>query len=347
MPHILLATYNGARYLPEWLASLRAQSLGEWRLLCRDDGSTDDTAELLAVAADDDSRIRMVNDGAGRAGAAGNFGRLMQAALDDGAEYAFFADQDDVWLPDKLERQMAAMRELETEHGRKTPLLVHTDLTVVDAELRVLNPSYRTAARVHHDPADPLGCLLVANHVTGCATLVNRRLLEAATPLPASVVIHDWWVAQVAAGLGSMHYLPESTLLYRQHGANAIGAAGFWSKLNPLDGGLGRRWRKSLAQFVGGIEQVRALDERLRQEGCDAEYPAVRRVGEFLRAIDETNSAIGRWLRMREAGYGRASRLRQAVLAARLMALGGAALGTPRRESNLGVENPQRLKRAA
>jgi hypothetical protein len=321
MPHLLLATYNGAHYLPQWLESVRRQTLGDWRLLVRDDGSDDGTPDLLSTVAAEDSRIRVIRDGAGRAGAAGNFGRLMQAALDEGARYAFFADQDDVWLPHKLERQMAAMRESESECGRRTPLLIHTDLTVVDADLRTLNPSYRAAARVHDDPSDPLGCLLVANHVTGCATLVNRALLEAATPLPASAVIHDWWTAQVAAGLGKLRYLPESTLLYRQHGANTIGASGFWKKLNPLDGGLGRRWRKSLAQFAGSFGQVRALNERIRARTTDADHPAVRRTDEFLRAIDESPSVLGRWLRLRAAGYGRASLLRQAVLAARLASL--------------------------
>lgn len=245
----------------------------------------------------------------------------MQAALDEGAQYAFFADQDDVWLPHKLERQMSAMRELEAACGRRMPLLVHTDLTVVDARLRTLASSYRAAARVHHDPADPLGCLLVANHVTGCATLVNRALLAAATPLPAAALIHDWWTAQVAAALGRLHYLPESTLLYRQHGANTIGAAGFWSKLNPLDGRLGRRWRQSVAQFAGGIEQVKALDARIRERTRVADHPAARRTEQFLRAFGEPRSVIGRWFRLRAAGYGRAGMLRQAVLAARLLSL--------------------------
>lgn len=220
---ILLTVYNGAEFLPEQLRSLRAQTHRDWRLWVRDDGSTDASAELVLAAAAEDARIRPVHAGGGRMGALGGFSWLLEHAGDGAARYTMFCDQDDVWLPRKIEVTLAAMLRAEAEHGAAVPLLVHTDLQVVDRRLEVIDPSFW-----HYQGIDPQlngpKRILVQNTVTGCAAMINRALHELATPVPPDAAMHDWWLALVASSFGRLVPVREATILYRQHGRNDTGA---------------------------------------------------------------------------------------------------------------------------
>ena len=273
---VLLATYNGAAYLAPQLDSLLAQTHGAFRLLVSDDGSSDDTwAILRRYESAFGGRMVLLPQGAPSGGVARNFERLMRASAADGvAAWVAFCDQDDVWLPEKLARQLAAMRTLEAQAGTGAPCLVHSDLTVVDQDLQVLGPSFAAYQRI--PPADirPL-TLLSVNQVTGCATLINRALLHLALPLPAEVVMHDWWLA-LLSGSGARQFLPEALMLYRQHGRNQIGAR---------DRGLSSRLRRLLRDGGGVVQRVRqlgrgtrwqaeALQRRLHEAGLDAGYVA-------------------------------------------------------------------------
>ncbi len=221
---ILLATYNGERYLPELLASLARQSHANWRLHVRDDGSRDATQALLAEAAQCDPRIVLVADGAGNLGARGNFAQLLAQVE---AEYYMFADQDDVWLPDKIRDSLALLRAQEAAQGSAHPMLVFTDLQVTDQALRVLYPS--ELRRHGFDRLIGQGVtlrrLLTQNIAAGCTLLFNRPLRDAASPIPPETVMHDWWLALTAVAIGQILFLDQATLLYRQHGDNQMGAA--------------------------------------------------------------------------------------------------------------------------
>ncbi|HEX8670505.1 MAG TPA: glycosyltransferase family 2 protein [Longimicrobium sp.] len=220
---ILLAVYNGAEYLPEQLRSLQAQTHGEWRLWVRDDGSTDGSQEVVLAAAAGDARIRPVHGGSGRLGALGGFSWLLEHAGDGQAPYTMFCDQDDVWLPRKIELTLAAMRRAEAELGPGVPVLVHTDLQVVDRGLGVIDPSFWHYQGIEPD-LDGVNRILVQNSVTGCTAMVNRALRERASPVPPDAVMHDWWLALVASSFGRIVPLREATVLYRQHGRNDLGA---------------------------------------------------------------------------------------------------------------------------
>ena len=212
---VVLSTYNGGAYLRPLIESIRRQSLADWTLLVRDDGSSDETVPLLRQAAAEDRRIVLL-DGGKRLGASASFGLLMQHAYDLGAEYLLLADQDDVWHPDKIERMLERMRRGSRGGKRGTgpisaktraccprslppfprsPQLVYSDLTVVDAELRTVHPSFLRHSRLRHGEGRPLRTLLGRCFVLGCASIVNRPLLEFALPLPESVASHDWWLA--------------------------------------------------------------------------------------------------------------------------------------------------------
>jgi rhamnosyltransferase len=220
---VLLSTYNGARHLAEQVDSIRTQSLADWRLLIRDDGSTDATLQVIERAMGADSRVALWRDDRGNLGPVASFGTLLEAAAQGGARYVALADQDDVWLPDKLERELAMVRAHEGSTTVDHPTLVHSDLAVVDEDLRPIHASFLERQRLEHLAVDPLRRLLIQNFVTGCTTLFNRALLRTVVPVP-QVVMHDWWLAQCAAATGTILFIPEPTVLYRQHGANVLGS---------------------------------------------------------------------------------------------------------------------------
>jgi glycosyltransferase involved in cell wall biosynthesis len=234
-PHvaILMATYNGERYVAELIESVLKQTWPSWTLYVRDDGSQDRTREIVEhYAAEHPSRLRILPAGGVRLGVEGNFSCLLEAAE---GPYFMFCDQDDVWLPEKVEKSMNLMGSLEAESLAGTPLLVYTDLRPVDVNLRELDTSVWRHGKHDPDCGKRLNRLVVQNMVFGCTILMNRALKDLVLPIPEQAVQYDWWFALVAACLGRTDYVPEATLLYRLHGSNTVGALPWgpryiWSK---------------------------------------------------------------------------------------------------------------------
>ncbi len=139
------------------------------------------------------------------------------------AKYVMFSDQDDVWLPTKVEVSIQKLRELETTHP-DLPILVHTDRYVVTRDLEILNSSMLKELNATEDFSLHQG--LLANVVAGCTMAFNRRLADLSLPFPPVIYMHDWWIFLVAKCYGLSYCLNESTLLYRQHGGNTLGADG-------------------------------------------------------------------------------------------------------------------------
>ena len=220
---ILLAAYNGERFLREQLDSLLAQTWEQWHLTVSDDGSTDGTPAILdEYAARYPGRIRRVKHEGRFGNARDHFFWLMKEC---GASYMMFCDQDDVWHPDKVEKTMRALLEAEDEAGTDTPVLVFTDLTPVDEKLRPISSSLMKMQKQYTDVID-YRALLMQNIVTGCATGINRALalLAGQCTDTSQVIMHDWWMAAVAARFGEIVYIDEPLSMYRQHGTNSIGA---------------------------------------------------------------------------------------------------------------------------
>ena len=286
---ILLATYNGARYLPELLASLDAQTETGWRLIARDDGSTDATRAVLdAWSAARPGRVVILDDDRTGLGASGNFAALLAAS---DAAYFMFCDQDDIWLPDKISRMAAEMTRLEARRGDETPLLVHSDLEVVDGDLRPIDASFWRYQRLFRPMATPpRELLLVVNYVTGCATLGNAALRRAAAPVPNAAALHDWWVALVAGMLGDIADIDEPTVRYRQHGVNAVGAK---------QGTVRGTWRRFLAGPGAAAQRTRTILSRSQAQA-----------GAFLdrhgSALDPTKRAlVSQYAEIGAAGFWR------------------------------------------
>jgi glycosyltransferase involved in cell wall biosynthesis len=271
---ILLATFNGASYLSEQLDSLLAQTCRGWRLLVRDDGSSDETLEILEnYRSRHPDAITIIPNEGQNLGACGNFSRLLEQA---DAPYVMFCDQDDVWMPGKIEITLAAMRELEREHGAETPFLVHTDLMVVDERLKRLGDSLWLFQCTEPQKLTKLNRVLMQNFATGCTVMINRALRDLAVPVPAEALMYDWWLALVATAFGRVAVVERPTVLYRQHGGNDTGAAR-WSFLAyariylvrerrlaaiaMLDAALARQEGQAAA-FVGRYEERLSPAER-------------------------------------------------------------------------------------
>lgn len=224
---ILLATYNGERYLEAQLESLFKQKGWTGKILARDDGSSDRTVEILRKYPERIEILPTIE----RLGVVGNFSKLLEYCREP---YMMFCDQDDVWKDDKVQVTFDEMKRLEAVHGLEMPLLVHTDLVVVDGSLNEIAPSYWKYACLYPKKSLSLNRLLMQNVVTGCTVMVNQALAKAATPIPPQASMHDWWAALVASAIGKIGYVDQATILYRQHHKNTLGAQSFSLKRGML-----------------------------------------------------------------------------------------------------------------
>ena len=218
---ILMATYNGAKYLRPQLDSILKQTCQNWRLLIRDDCSTDETVTIIQeYQAMRPEQIFLIPADKPSGSAQNNFFLLMEHAE---APYIAFADQDDIWLADKLELTYEKLKKLEQEYGPDIPLMVHTDLTVVDKHLKRIHASLFVMQDMDAE-RNSLNYLLVQNNATGCTMMVNRTLLNLVDRKPEHAIMHDMWLALIAAAFGKIGFVNKATMLYRQHGNNANGA---------------------------------------------------------------------------------------------------------------------------
>ena len=266
---VALATFNSERFLRALLESLFRQTYQDFTLLISDDGSSDSTLDIIAEFKDKyPNRIKKLEFGQRAGGTLANFSRLIDCLT---ADYVLFCDHDDIWLPDKIALSLERMRSAEARYGTEMPLLVHTDLAIVGPALEKWNSSFWRYS--HLDPSrNSLRLLLMANTVTGCATIVNRALYERARPVPAGAHMHDHWFALVAATFGRIEFVEKSTILYRQHAENTVGARvwNLWSILGQVYTTVFGAEKRQL--FTGLSVQASALLSRYRYEMAAEQY---------------------------------------------------------------------------
>lgn len=222
---ILLSTYNGERFLSEQIESILSQSCTSWKLFIRDDGSKDNTSSIILeyVSKYPDKIFWINKDNVYNVGVIKSFEALMQVST---APYIMFCDQDDVWLPFKVEETLNKLIEIENSIGKEKPVLVHTDLKVVDGELNTISESMFSTSKaspqlIHSN----INYALLCNCITGCTVMCNAKARENSLPFPDFVEMHDSWVARkVWLEGGKVETLYKSTMLYRQHGYNVVGA---------------------------------------------------------------------------------------------------------------------------
>lgn len=249
---ILLTTWNSGRYLVEQLDSILNQTYKNWELYIRDDCSTDDTPHLLAVYEKKDNRVHVLPDTRKR-GAKDGFMWLLEQVE---ADFYMFCDHDDVWLSTKIENSLQCI--LSQADIDTTPLIVGTDMCVVDAELRLIAASYWKRQHYALSLCHNKWFHLVYNNVAGCTMLFNRTARDLALPCPSEAQLHDSWLAcSVLWKGGRILPLEQPSLLYRQHQKNAVGAhrvPSYFSQLRKIK----TLWRKTHREWkaVSGIADV-------------------------------------------------------------------------------------------
>lgn len=220
MVDILLATYNGEKYLHEQLDSIFCQTYKDWKIIIIDDCSIDNTCSIITEYQKKyPNKIELHRNNVNSGNPASNFFKLLEMST---SKYAMFCDQDDVWLSNKIDVTMNIMKKLESGNER-LPVLVHTDLTVVDFKLNVLSNSMFRYQKLNSN-AKTLRELIVQNSVTGCTVMLNQKLASMCCDIPPNVIMHDWWVALIAAAFGKIGFVNEPTILYRQHESNQVGS---------------------------------------------------------------------------------------------------------------------------
>lgn len=214
---ILMSTYNGEKYLTEQIESIQKQTNNNWHLYIRDDGSTDKTPIILSEFTKYDKRITFFNrEHICNLGVVKSFMNLL-ANID--ADFYMFADQDDVWKKDKIQRALTLIKK---EKYLEIPICLHTELQIVNNNLEIIELMKR--GRVWSD----FQHFLFGNCVTGCTVMINQKLKEKLRINSVNwdkVAMHDWWFAEIAAAFGKVIYDSTPTILYRQHIDNVVGGS--------------------------------------------------------------------------------------------------------------------------
>lgn len=225
---VVMAVYNGEAYLRQQIDSILEQTVWEtepMKILASDDGSSDGSRFVIREYEEKyPGRVMGIYREAPSGGAWQHFMELISMAGKEGkpGDYLMLSDQDDRWFPDKAERSLRKMKELEKEHPG-CPVLVHSDMRVVDENLSVMDGSY-----FHYQKISPernrLSQLLVQNNVTGGAIMMNTELAGLLREKPSVCLMHDNWIALVASVFGIIGWVPAPLYDYRQHGKNSLGA---------------------------------------------------------------------------------------------------------------------------
>ena len=217
---ILLATYQSEAYLREQIDSILNQTDTNWQLLVHDGGSTDSTLDIVrSYEKKYPHKIHLL--GSCRASACRNFSQLLEVAT---AELVMLCDHDDVWMPEKIALTRKKFIEETNQCGIDTPLLVFSDLAIVDRNLKMIFPSLMNYSNLSPKRL-ALQHLLVQNVPHGNTMMINAALCRLVHPIPMKAVMHDNWIALTAAAFGKIAYLDKTTLLYRQHECNIFGAS--------------------------------------------------------------------------------------------------------------------------
>lgn len=218
---IVLATYNGEKYLSKMLDSLVAQTRPADLIVAVDDGSKDRSADILKQYATKlPLQITPLPQNGGHRAAFSKALELIRPQLTEDDLIAL-ADQDDFWLPQKLEI-------LEKEIEKKKGSLVFGDAQVIDADGKITHPSWRALAHIRTD-LPYTARLAGTNNITGCLSLFRAKILDRALPIPEAVGVHDAWIALLAAKRGGITAIDTPVIQYRLHNANAVGTGSRFS----------------------------------------------------------------------------------------------------------------------
>lgn len=261
---ILLATYNGEKYLKEQLESILNQTYSNIRIIISDDCSTDKTREIIKKYEKKDKRIISYFQEK-NCGYVKNFEFLLKKVEND---IYMLADQDDFWLPTKIEHTYDKMKETNAD-------LVFTDLEVVDKNLKLLYPSfndYMKLSRKIKKCKKDYRLQYLYNCITGCTLMSKKSFIDLIIPIPteSKYAIHDTWIGCVVANNGKIEYLDEKTIKYRQHGNNEVGTEKISHKFKELDQVRDLFIEVKLGLFRTYVNNDRIFNDKLKKQNIEA-----------------------------------------------------------------------------
>lgn len=269
---VILAAHNGAKYIQEQIDSILNQTHTALRVIVTDDGSEDNTVNIVNAIASKDPRVScyVCSDAKG---VVQNFNNGIRHSR---AEYIFFCDQDDVWESNKIALMLAEIRQHEWVEGQKVPCLGFSNLRVVDENLSVLDDDFYRFSHLNPRHNLALGYLTWRSSVYGCTTIMNSALLKVAGLVPDNIAMHDHWYAFHAARAGNVFYLAEKLVNYRQHSANVVGAhqRGFSARI--------KRVRKTLSGIQRSVISARMMLALLTFNDMHRRVPLAQRIA-FLK----------------------------------------------------------------
>lgn len=270
---ILLATYNGEKYIREQIDSILNQDYKDWVVRVSDDASRDATYEvLLEYKTKYPDKFILHRNEKGFGSAKLNFMHLIRNSE---CQYVMCCDQDDVWLPNKISLTLQAMKQNE-EKG--IPVLVHTDLKVVDENLGIKSESFFQYSKLNKEAG--YRELLIQNSVTGCTMMLNRELVMLLNRdiNVNKILMHDWLAALIAAAKGKICFVDQATILYRQHSVNSVGAKQYGLALF-IERAKNHSIRKSL---VDTTVQAAEVAERYQDELGTKKYELTKQYSEIF-----------------------------------------------------------------
>ena len=222
MIDILLSTYHGEKYISKLLDSILNQTYTEWRLLVRDDASSDNTISILnKYQQQNPQKIIIISNNTNQnIGVIKSFETLLKISSN---KYIMFCDQDDIWLPNKIEESLNAILSLE-QSNPNTPILIHSDLSIIDENDTITHSSLWQYTGIKPDILNNNPKYMAfCNSVTGCTILINKQCKDIVLPFPTNIMMHDAWIAIKVCQLGIIHNLNKPLILYRQHSNNTLG----------------------------------------------------------------------------------------------------------------------------
>jgi glycosyltransferase involved in cell wall biosynthesis len=215
---ILLSTYNGEKYLPEQLESVALQDYSDWKLIIRDDGSTDKTIQIIEQFKQKYSnRVTVIKDNKGNLGYSKSFLELMRQSA---ANYIMFCDQDDYWYPNKISTLLAALQN-EGKKNQQSGCLVFSDLQIADGKLDVIGNSF--LEHIGYAKSKGSQIFFLKNYVPGCSLMFNKALLQGALKTENIIGYHDYWLIMLAASMNKIVSEDKPLMKYRTHDRNAVG----------------------------------------------------------------------------------------------------------------------------
>lgn len=222
---ILLATYNGQRYLSSQLDSVFAQNYTNFLLIIKDDCSSDNSVAVIkSYQQRYPDKVILLPTNPNNLGPLRTFSSLLVSALNlKLTHYCIaFCDQDDVWHPDKLQLSLECLQSHNIDVQQDT-ILIHTELTVVDQNGQTIADSLSEYQGLQPE-CNRFIDLIMFNAITGCTVLITPALARVCTPIPEDAYMHDWWCALIASLKGQIYFIPQPLVAYRQHSSNTLGA---------------------------------------------------------------------------------------------------------------------------